>query len=153
VAGIAVMSALDQAVNDYLALRRGLGFKLEMHGRVLPQFAEFLEQREATLISTALALEFATQPTSGSVVWWHQRLAIVAGFARYLQGSEPRHEVPSSEADRNAAVQAAASGSRRGNDRRVPQPSRERARQQRADPQRAFDRSPLVLPLCSSESA
>ena len=52
------MSALDQAVNDYLALRRGLGFKLEMHGRVLTQFAEFLEQREATLISTALALEF-----------------------------------------------------------------------------------------------
>ena len=39
------MSALDQAVDDYLALRRGLGFKLEMHGRVLPQFAEFLEQR------------------------------------------------------------------------------------------------------------
>ena len=91
------MSALDQAVNDYLALRRGLGFKLEMHGRVLPQFAEFLEQREATLISTALALEFPTQPASGSVVWWHQRLAIVAGFARYLQGSDPRHEVPSSD--------------------------------------------------------
>ena len=91
------MSALDQAVNDYLTLRRGLGFKLETHGRVLPQFAEFLEQRDATLISTALALEFATQPASGSVVWWHQRLAIVAGFARYLQGSDPRHEVPSSD--------------------------------------------------------
>jgi integrase len=91
------MSALDQAVNDYLALRRGLGFKLEMHGRVLPQFAEFLQQRDATLISTALALEFATQPVSGSVVWWHQRLAIVAGFARYLQGSDPRHEIPSSD--------------------------------------------------------
>jgi len=30
-------------------------------------------------------------------VWWHQRLAIVAGFARYLQGSDPRHEVPSSD--------------------------------------------------------
>jgi len=91
------MSPLDQAVSDYLALRRGLGFKLEMHGRVLPQFAEFLQQREATLITTALALEFATQPASGSVVWWHQRLAIVAGFARYLQGSDPRHEVPSSD--------------------------------------------------------
>ena len=91
------MSALDHAVNDYLAMRRGLGFKLEMHGRVLPQFAAFLQQRDATLITTALALEFATQPESGSVVWWHQRLAIVAGFARYLQGSDPRHEVPSSD--------------------------------------------------------
>ncbi len=91
------MSPLDQAVSDYLALRRGLGFKLEMHGRVLPQFVAFLQQRDVTLITTALALEFATQPASGTVVWWHQRLAIVAGFARYLQGSDPRHEVPSSD--------------------------------------------------------
>jgi integrase len=68
-----------------------------MHGRVLPQFAAFLKQRDATLITTALALEFATQPGSGSVVWWHQRLAIVSGFARYLQGSDPRHQVPCSD--------------------------------------------------------
>jgi integrase/recombinase XerD len=91
------MSALDRAVNDYLELRRGLGFRLEMHGRVLPQFAAFLQQRDATLITTVLALEFATQPENGSVVWWHQRLAIVSGFARYLQGSDPRHEIPSSD--------------------------------------------------------
>ena len=91
------MTGLDHAVSDYLELRRGLGFKLEMHGRVLPQFAAFLQQRDATLITTALALEFATQPASGSVVWWHQRLAIVSGFARYLQGSDPRHQVPSSD--------------------------------------------------------
>jgi integrase len=91
------MSALDHAVNDYLELRRGLGFKLEMHGRVLPQFSAFLKQHDATLITTVLALEFATQPASGSVVWWHQRLAVVAGFARYLQGFDPRHEVPSSD--------------------------------------------------------
>ena len=91
------MSDLDQAVSDYLELRRGLAFKLEMHGRVLPQFARFMEQRQATVITTSLALEWATQPTSGSVVWWHQRLAIVSGFARYLQGSDPRHEVPSSD--------------------------------------------------------
>lgn len=91
------MSVLGDAVNDYLALRRGLGFKLEAHGRVLPQFAQFLEQRQATVITTSLALEWATQPASGSVVWWHQRLAIVAGFARYLHGSDPRHEVPPSD--------------------------------------------------------
>ena len=27
-------------------------------------------------------------------MWWHQRLAIVPGFARYLQAFDPRHEVP-----------------------------------------------------------
>ena len=69
------------------------GLQLAAHHRLLPQFVEFLDQRQATVITTALALEWATQP-AGSVVWWHQRLAVVAGFARYLQASDPRHEVP-----------------------------------------------------------
>ena len=87
------MSALGVAVADYLALRRSLGYKLAAHHRLLPQFVEFLDQRHATVITTALALEWATQP-AGSVVWWHQRLAVVAGFSRYLRASDQRHEVP-----------------------------------------------------------
>jgi len=88
------MIVLGQAMDDYLAMRRALGYKLTEHGRVLPQFLEFLAQREAQLITTALALEFAIQPAQASVVWWHQRLAIVRGFARYLQAFDARHEVP-----------------------------------------------------------
>lgn len=88
------MTTLDHEVADYLALRRGLGYKLEMHGRVLPQFVGFLEQRDATVITTELALQWATLPTGGSAVWWHQRLAIVAAFARYLHACDPRHEIP-----------------------------------------------------------
>ncbi len=88
------MSRLSQAVQDYLEMRRALGYKLAEHGRVLPQFVAFLEQRDAPLITTALALEFATQPTHASVVWRHIRLAIVRGFAIYLQALDARHEVP-----------------------------------------------------------
>jgi integrase/recombinase XerD len=88
------MIGLSQVVDDYLAMRRALGYKLIEHGRVLPQFVEFLGQREAQLITTALALEFAMQPAQASVVWWHQRLAIVRGFARYAQVFDARHEVP-----------------------------------------------------------
>ena len=88
------MIELSQAVDDYLAMRRALGFKLADHGRVLPQFAAFLTQRDEPLITTALALEFAMQPVPASVVWWHIRLAIVRGFARYLQAFDTRHEVP-----------------------------------------------------------
>ena len=75
-------------------MRRALGYQLTEHGRVLPQFAAFLDQRGESLITTALALEFATLPAEASVVWWHQRLAIVRGFARYLQAFDARHEVP-----------------------------------------------------------
>jgi integrase/recombinase XerD len=88
------MIPLDQAVGDYLAMRRALGYQLTEHGRVLPQFAEFLAQRGESLITTTLALEFAMLPAHASVVWWHQRLAIVRGFARYLHAFDARHEVP-----------------------------------------------------------
>lgn len=88
------MSALSQALDDYLALRRALGYRLTEHGRVLPRFIEFLEERGAVLITTELALEFATQPAQASAVWWHQRLAIVRGFAIHIQAIDARHEVP-----------------------------------------------------------
>jgi integrase/recombinase XerD len=88
------MIPLAEAVDDYLAMRRALGYQLAEHGRVLPQFAAFLSEREESVIATELALEFATQPADASVVWWHQRLAIVRGFARYLQAFDARHEVP-----------------------------------------------------------
>lgn len=87
------MSALSEAVQDYLAMRRALGYKLTEHGRVLPQFVKFLEQRDAPLITTELALAFATT-THASVVRRHQRLAIVRGFANYLQALDAGHEVP-----------------------------------------------------------
>jgi integrase len=88
------MSALAEGLQDYLALRRALGYQLTEHGRVLPQFIEFLQQRGAVLITTELALAFATQPTQASVVWWHQRLAIVRGFAIHMHALDARHEVP-----------------------------------------------------------
>lgn len=88
------MIALSQAIEDYLKMRRALGYKLTDHGRVLPQFVEFLAQREAPLITTELALQFATQPAQARVAWWHQRLAMVRGFAIYLQAFDARHEVP-----------------------------------------------------------
>lgn len=88
------MNGLSQAVNDYLTMRRALGYQLTDHGRVLPQFVEFLAQQDPPLITTELALQFATQPTQARVTWWHQRLAIVRGFAIYLQAFDARHEVP-----------------------------------------------------------
>ena len=37
------MKVLAEAIEDYLALRRGLGFKLKSHSRCLKEFASFLE--------------------------------------------------------------------------------------------------------------
>jgi integrase/recombinase XerD len=91
------MSALRHAADDYLALRRALGYQLKEHGRLLSQFLDYLEEQEASVITTSLALAWATQPADASAVWWHQRLAIVRGFARHLHALDPRNEVPAED--------------------------------------------------------
>jgi integrase/recombinase XerD len=88
------MSALGQAANEYLHVRRALGYKLEREGRDLPRFVEFVEHRGATVITTELALAWAIQPVDASALYWRQRLSMVRGFARYVRASDPRTEVP-----------------------------------------------------------
>jgi hypothetical protein len=38
------MTPLRQALDDYLAIRRQLGFKLEVDGRLLERFVAFVER-------------------------------------------------------------------------------------------------------------
>jgi integrase/recombinase XerD len=51
------MKTLREALQNYLALRRGLGFKMRDAGKVLLRFVRFMEEREALHITTLLALE------------------------------------------------------------------------------------------------
>ena len=91
------MNTLREAVEDYLTMRRGLGFKLREAGKGLLDFVSFLEQRGATYITTALALEWAQQPSSVQPAEWARRLSLVRGFARYRSAIDPRTEIPSSK--------------------------------------------------------
>ena len=50
------MNTLRQAVQEYLSLRRSLGFKLHDAGKGLLDFVTFMEQRRATYITQTLAL-------------------------------------------------------------------------------------------------
>lgn len=88
------MSDLAQAVEQYLTVRRALGFKLERHGRLLPSFVAFLQDAGASFVSSDLALEWARQPAAASPCWWRERLSIARGFARYLATIDPRTQVP-----------------------------------------------------------
>jgi integrase/recombinase XerD len=64
------MKTLKEAIQDYLVLRRGLGFKLKKHSRFLEDFASFLDQASASRITTRLALERATKPQHLQQVEW-----------------------------------------------------------------------------------
>lgn len=76
------MSRLRQAAEEYLRIRRALGFKLETAGRLLPQFLDYLESVGAETITTEHALRWATLPSDANPIWWGVRLTAVRGFAR-----------------------------------------------------------------------
>lgn len=88
------MSALCKAIDEYLALRRGLGFKLQQEGLWLDQFASFLKRRRSSRVTTTLALEWATQPAHAQSAHLARRLSVVRGFAHFRAASDPRTEVP-----------------------------------------------------------
>jgi integrase/recombinase XerD len=88
------MSALSGHVEDYLRLRRALGFKLERAGQLLPQLVAYLEAAGAATITSELAIGWARRPERAQPNHWAQRLAIARGFARYLQTIDPATEVP-----------------------------------------------------------
>ena len=88
------MNPLHKAVDDYLELRRALGFKLREYGVCLRQLVSFLESKGSSRITTKLAVEFATQCERQKPVSWARQLGIVRGFALYRTGADPTTEVP-----------------------------------------------------------
>ena len=88
------MTRIRQAVDDYLAVRRALGYKLEDHGWLLADFASFLDAAGAGTVTTSLALDWATLPADCLPSWHVARLRVVRGFARHLQALDPATEVP-----------------------------------------------------------
>jgi len=89
------VSALRKVAEDYLAIRRTLGFKLKDPGRLVVQFVDYLEDVGATSITTEQALAWLRLRTTASPFRQRQRLAAVREFARYVQSIDTQTEVPS----------------------------------------------------------
>lgn len=85
------MKSLRQALDGYLTLRRGLGFKLHKAGVRLPKFLAFMQKKKAPYITTAVALEWALQAPGTAP---YSRLSLIRGFANYLASFDARTEVP-----------------------------------------------------------
>jgi integrase/recombinase XerD len=68
------MSTLEQALTDYLQVRRALGYQLKVHGKLLPQFLAYLKEQEQETITTEYALAWAETVRSSvcevGVVGW-----------------------------------------------------------------------------------
>jgi integrase/recombinase XerD len=90
------VSALRARAEEYLAMRRALGFKLESQGPRLMSFVRFCEERSAGHVTTDLAVEWATRTSRGSdsEAYQARRLDVVRIFARHLQALDPATEIP-----------------------------------------------------------
>lgn len=87
------MSSLRPAVDDYLAMRRALGFKLDREEKLLPRLADFIQDRGEQHVSVDAALAWATLPP-GSAAWWSSRFRIARGFAAYMHAIDPVNQIP-----------------------------------------------------------
>lgn len=88
------MTDFHRHVQDYLQIRRSLGFKLEFCARVLPQLACYLEAHGAPVLTVELAVSWAGLPQGAQPIVWAHRLGAARGLARYLQTIDPATEVP-----------------------------------------------------------
>jgi integrase/recombinase XerD len=87
------MSTMQHAAQDYLALRRSLGYRLEAPGKLISDFARYLDGLGLAHVTVDAALSWATSP-GGSPYWHWFRLSAVRGFAGYLRLRRPSSGAP-----------------------------------------------------------
>lgn len=88
------MSAMREALTQYVALRRALGTQLQEPARTLEDFIEFLAQERSEFITTELALRWAMKPERVQRATWARRLSMVRQFAAWFSTIDARTEVP-----------------------------------------------------------
>lgn len=88
------MNTLNKHVEDYLRLRRALGFKLEREGQWLAELAAHVDAAGAATLTSELAIAWASQRASAGPNGWAKRLGVARKFATHLQTILPATEVP-----------------------------------------------------------
>ena len=88
------MITLSQHLDDYLAVRRSLGYDLSFSGRVLRGFTAFADRGGEDHITVDLFLRWKAAFGAANNNTWATRLSMVRVFAGWLQGHDARTEVP-----------------------------------------------------------
>jgi hypothetical protein len=89
------MNTLRQAAEEYLEMRRSLGYKLVTQGRLLMSFAGSMDAAGQEVITAGAAVDWASNPPcSTRPEYWCRRLEAVRLFARHMHALDPAHEVP-----------------------------------------------------------
>jgi integrase len=87
------MSALHDALTEYLATRRALGTQLMWPESSLRKFVDFVQADGAEFLTTELAMCWAFKSVGVQRATHARRLAIVRAFAVWLQATDARTQV------------------------------------------------------------
>ena len=87
-------ATLTARLQDYMAMRRALGFDLAFSERVLRKFTEYADANGHTHVTTALFLSWKNDYGRASKNTWAARLGLVRLFALWLQTQDDRTDVP-----------------------------------------------------------
>ena len=88
------MTSFAALLDQYLVERRRYGADLASSGLILRPFVAFADAEEDERITTDLFLRWKDRFGAAGTHSWAIRLSVVRGFATWLQGIDPRTEVP-----------------------------------------------------------
>jgi integrase len=88
------MNDLRHHSQDYLTVRRTLGYKLVGEGLLLADFVTFVEKTGACAVTIDLAVAWTTKTATGSAAYLARRMRVARSFARYLHTLDPTTEIP-----------------------------------------------------------
>jgi integrase len=90
------VSVLSIELDNYLAIRRGLGFALRTEERILRRFVHFVSDAGTVRLRRDDFTLWQAKFGNASSYTWSRRLCIVRQFANWLHANDERHEVPPS---------------------------------------------------------
>jgi integrase len=88
------MSTLSEHLDEYLKMRRALGYDLDKLEQLAGQFCTWLAAAGKETFTTADAVEWARLPADADPRWWGMRLGAVRTFAKYLDATGLDVQVP-----------------------------------------------------------
>ena len=88
------MKSLQTSVQDYLAMRRALGFKLQRHEAHLQDFLGFMQRHRAQHVTGKWMVRWVRENPSTDPSYQGLRFGAIRGFAIYHSTVDSRTEVP-----------------------------------------------------------
>ncbi len=88
------MSTLSAQLDNYLKIRRGLGFALRTDERILRRFTEFVISEGSELLQRDHFARWMKHFGKAGQYTWSRRLGIIRLFAAWLHANDSRNEIP-----------------------------------------------------------